>query len=111
MSTAEIINLTPQDITIIADGKSTTFKRSGDVCRITTTTEEREPINGLPTISIKYGEIENLPFPRKDTFFIVSILVGQNHGTDRSDLIGPDTNRAIRDTNGNILGCPCFVRY
>jgi hypothetical protein len=69
-------------------------------------------MNGIRTCKIKYGEIKNLPKSEKGTYYIVSMLVGQiGCQQGRTDLIGPNTNEAIRDENGRIIGVPGFVRY
>lgn len=111
-----IVNLTSVDVRIVlhhedADSKLTVYPRSGTVARVAETIVARDPINGIPSTEIKYGAVENLPEPVEGTFFIVSMPVGLHHNTVRTDLIGPNTSAAIRDTQGLIVGCPGFVRY
>lgn len=111
----EIINLTSVDVVICTpEGVPThTFKRSGVVAEMTTTTQPVDAIGGVPSVRVHYGAVANLPEPRPDTYYVVSMPVGLQHGTGRTDLIGPNTNEAVRDpTAGNrIVGVPNFVRY
>jgi hypothetical protein len=108
----EIINLTAQTVDIEYEGVKISFPPSGTVCRIETKTVVKETINGIPTVMIEYGYVENLPQPQDGITFIVSILVGQRYGgAIRNDLIGPNTNDAVRGPTGTIVSVPGFVRY
>ena len=108
---SEIVNLTPHDIHVFEGDRVITFSRSDKVARVGVIEIPCEPINDIPTLSIAYHEVLDLPEEKPNTFYIVSLLVGKHVKTSRNDLIGPNTNSAIRDNSGNIRGVPGFVRY
>jgi hypothetical protein len=65
-------------------------------------------INGfkIPVVSKDYGQVLDLPAPRKETYFIVSGMV-KKHCPLREDLLVPTD--AIRDVAGRIIGCRSFT--
>lgn len=117
----QIINCTPHAINILhgeaeLDPRTRSWKIIGEPFSIQTITPsgicprckqtevEKSLVNGIPVISVEYGEIENLPEPKEDTYLIVSALVasaGKQRG--RNDLLIPA--RLVRDENGRIIGC------
>jgi hypothetical protein len=56
----------------------------------------------VPITKTKFGEVEGLPEPQKDTIYIVSNLVAQAV-PDREDVFFPDD--IVRDEHGNVIGC------
>ncbi len=54
-----------------------------------------------------FSEIEGLPEPKKDTYYIVSALVA-GAAKDRKDLLIP--NELVRDEKGRIIGCKNLAR-
>ena len=69
-------------------------------------------INGIPLYSIEY-KLPQLPEEQKGVYYIVSSIVLsalKMHGIKRYDIIAPDTNRAIRDEKGRIIGVRGFIR-
>ena len=71
--------------------------------------------------TVNYGRVENLPAPKDDTMYIVSLLVAQgivdhnhhlNPGNERVDVVYPATGHpeCIRK-DGQVYSVPGFVRY
>lgn len=108
------INLTPHDIYFYADDKLTLlhiFPKEKNIA-IPRVDEECEKIcildDKFPLYKKRYKKIENMPSPKPNTYYIVSMLVLQNL-TDRKDVICPDTGLGVvRDTNGAIKGTTRF---
>lgn len=101
----KIINCTPHDVCLIKkDGTMEVFKASGIVPRIRT-----EIINTDDEIFVKkvVGSVEGLPEQKENTMYIVSAMVFDS--SNRSDLIAPNTNNAIRNQLGHIVGVPNFI--
>ncbi len=117
MKKTNFINLTPHEIVIMEKERNNVCLRiphptGCNIARVSTKTKKCSPIHNIETCRIEYGEIQHLPEPRKNTYYIVSLLVGEVGAKNgRTDLIGPNTNEAIRDDNGRIMGVPGFVRY
>ena len=116
-----ILNCTPHEVTILNpegceyDPRTRSykgehpevlrvFKPSGICPRVQTKEVRMADIDGVQTIGVQYGEIENLPEHKIDTFLIVSALVataGRKAGRD--DLLIPA--QLVRDESGRIVGC------
>lgn len=100
-------NLTPHDVIVVLENETTVnFPATGVVARVTSTSTpagvlEVEGLH-LPLVREVYGEVENLPDPDGETFFIVSSIVASAAG-GRNDLLIP--NDFVRDEEGRILGC------
>ena len=97
----EIINCTPHTIVVDLNGNQVSFPASGILPRIETTSTPRNPIEGIPTFSVKRGEIEDLPAPEEGKVFLVSAMVFA--ATTRLDVIAPDTGPTAIRENGRIL--------
>jgi len=106
-----LINLTPHAINLMADGEAITIKPSGIIARCTTAREQVDSveIDGVvfPVNEIKFGEVQGLPAPKPDNFYVVSSLVA-NAAKYRKDLLTVD--EAVRDGNGNIIGARALAR-
>lgn len=63
----------------------------------------------IPVQAIQYGEVHDLPMPRPDVFLIVPLVVLLAVTTRgyRSDLVAPA--RAVRNTDGTVIGCRAFA--
>ena len=98
------INLTPH---IVKLNNGTEFPASGTVARVTNSFTEFDP-DGIATVV--YGEVQNLPEPAKDTFYIVSAMVLS--ASKRADLVVPATGHpeTVRNEKGQIISVPGFVR-
>ena len=93
---ANLINLTPHAINLMAENETVTLKPSGIIARCATTREQIDSLEidgaAFPINEIGFGEVQGLPAPKPDTFYIVSSLV------------------AVRDGNGNIIGARALAR-
>lgn len=100
-----IINCTPHDVCLIKkDGTKEVFKASGIVPRI-----NMEIVNTDDEMFVKkvVGDVEGLLEQKENTMYIVSAMVFDS--SDRGDLIAPNTNNAIRNELGHIVGVPNFI--
>lgn len=98
-----VINLTPHAVRLVReDGTEKSYPPSGEVARVIVQDRVAGELDDAP---ILYGEVRNVtgvPEKKEDTVYIVSHFVLQN--SQRQDLIAPDTNDAVRDDAGKILG-------
>ena len=79
------------------------------IVRCSTFEVEQSPIEGIPTIRLEFGEIENLPEFQSDQWLIVSAIVANaGRAKGRTDLLVPA--HMVRDTSGNIVGCLALAR-
>ena len=100
-----IINCTPHDVCLIKkDGTKEVFKASGIVPRLNT-----KIINTDDEMFVRkiVGSVEGLPEPENDTLYIVSAMVFDS--SDRGDLMAPNTNNAVRNEAGQIIGVTNFI--
>ena len=107
------VNLTPHVITIVNDNgeKIIEIPPSGEVVRVNISQEIVRYVDGIPVKKTVFNDIQNLPEPQNDTIFIVSTIVLQalkDKGINRDDVVAPDTNSAVRDENGRIIGVKGF---
>jgi hypothetical protein len=106
----KIINLTPHVINVVEDDKIIlTLQPSGTVARVKTEEYVIGVLNKTVCIyEIELEEVYGLPEPEKDTFYIVSLITAQSLKGVRNDILV--THGAIRDSNGNVIGCKGFAR-
>jgi len=112
VSRTALVNLTPHEIVVRReDGSELRIPPSGVVARVTATAEPVGTLAGVPVVSTRYGEIEDLPAPRGGVQYIVSSLV-RMAAPERADLVSPDTGpeSAIRDDDGRIVAVRRFTR-
>lgn len=106
----EFVNLTPHDIKL-NDG--TVYPATGKVARVANTFSNF--CNGIAKVF--YGDVENLPEPKRGTMYIVSamVLAAENakpRCSRRTDLVSPATGHPdCKRENGFIVSVPGFVRY
>ena len=99
----EVINCTPHDINIILDKEENiVIKASGIVARVATTMNPSGMIGNIPLSETRFGEVENLPEPKKGTRYIVSRII-KEACPERHDLLVP--GECVRDEEGKIIGC------
>ena len=105
----KFVNLTPHDIKL-NDG--TVYPATGKIARVANTFSNF--CNGIAKVF--YGEVENLPEPKRGTMYIVSAMVlsaenAKPKSYRRKDLIAPATGHpdCVRE-NGFIVSVPGFVR-
>lgn len=106
-----LINLTPHDLVVVVDGDKITIPASGTIARVQAEQRLNGYINGIPVFEQTFGDIDGLPAPEADTYYIVSaIVLAAAKAAGRTDCLAPNTSKAIRDEAGNIIGVPGFVR-
>jgi len=132
----EIINCTPHDIVFVIESyiddefyaiEKFIIKKSGIVPRVkevenkidvfkTNVTRERDIEedgydNGwnlyIDIMQKSFSEVEGLPEPKENTYYIVSALVA-GAAKNRNDLLIP--NDTVRDEEGRIIGCRSLAR-
>ncbi|KYK27526.1 MAG: hypothetical protein AYK19_06605 [Theionarchaea archaeon DG-70-1] len=104
-----LINLTPHDVVIRQNGEDIVIPRSEKVARVRETEIHTETINGVQVTDIYYDKTLNLPEPKDNTYYIVSIVVAYAN-CDRQDLVFPDGLNAYRDEKGQIEAVPGLRR-
>lgn len=109
-----LVNLTPHSIDVYDENnrKVLSIPPSGIVLRAVAIREKVGEINGIPVYSVKY-RVPELPEPRKGVYYIVSsvvLMLLKAYGIQRDDVLSPDTDRAVRDDKGRIVGVRGFVR-
>ena len=106
----EFVNLTPHDV-VIVDFETReikrTFKASGNLARVTTSTEVVGNIDGIDITETRFSEVYGLPEPQDNKIFIVSLAVAQR-AIGRNDVLVP--NGSVRDEQGRIIGCTSLAR-
>lgn len=97
------VNLTPHAINIITSDRQpiATFESEG-VARVATKSVQTGEIDGVPIFETQYGQMEGLPEPQTNVFYIVSMLCKQAC-PKRKDLLIP--SQLIRDEKGQPVGC------
>lgn len=97
-------NFTPHPITL---NSGEVFPPSGVVARVGVKFSDFDK-NEIAKQS--FGEVENLPEPQEDVFFIVSAMVLS--ASDRKDLVAPATGHpdTKRNEKGHIISVPGFVQ-
>lgn len=107
--TQRIINKTPHPVYVLNEDNSVlkVFPKSNGMIRVVEHTIVGEAIDGIPTCTTLWGEAEDVPEFKEDTFYIVSQLV-KSVLPHRKDLLVP--REIVRDSDGTIIGCRCFDR-
>ena len=98
-----LINLTPHTVNIVTStGEPVVTLPSEGLARCSQLDVPTGTIAGITITSTTYGEVEGLPEPVPNTYYIVSRLV-LTACSDRNDLLVP--NQVVRDEHGQIVGC------
>jgi hypothetical protein len=102
------VNLTPHALNVLkADGTFLELPPSGTVARRSVERVVVGEVDGITVYATKFGQLEGLPEPTKDTIYIVSALAAQACA-DRNDVLVP--GEAIRDEAGRVIGCDGLCR-
>ena len=102
-----ILNLTPHAVTvIISEQEKYTFEPQEISARCTQKDIIVGKIAMFNITATEFGEVENLPEEKPNTYYIVSRLVLNACAGKRHDLLVP--NQLIRDSEGQIVGCRSF---
>ena len=99
----KLVNLTPHEIVIAANGYYQTIEPSGKVIRLSEKVSPVGNVNGVEIVEKEYGYADYIPPVIEGTFYIVSGLVAS--AMRRTDLLVPNT---IGDEEGQIIGCDSF---
>ena len=113
----KIVNLTPHALNIRQNnGLLLSVEPSGIVARCQTTkrvvdwlTDDLHP-DDVPHIQVRkteYGAVEGIPAEESGTIYVTSMLAAQ--AARRGDVLFP--GEAIRDANGNIVGCDGLSKF
>ncbi len=104
-----LINLTPHPVNIyanreLADGPEKVIEPSGTVARVAcielgTNWTHR---SGVAYEYVEYGHVDDLPPPRPDADYIVSLVVALA-ARGRDDLLAPYVE--VRNAEGTMIGC------
>lgn len=128
-----IVNLTPHAIhvydeaqfiniektsptTLVADGVEGSpvleIPSTGQA-RVKVATVQADPVDGIPTVTTQYGDIEGLPDYESGTFYVVSLLTisaAVKNGRTTVDLLAPNGVVRSRANGSLVLGCTGFTR-
>ena len=107
-----LINLTPHAVTVYKDGKSAFTVESTGLIRATSIVKDTgTDADGVPVVTVTYGQPDFMPDKIDGTIYIVSSLALAAIKAcypDRIDFVIPDG--AVRDDAGKIIGCTRFAR-
>lgn len=113
-----IINLTPHAIVIPGctppiggPPASWTIAPSGHIARVTEIATPAPSIEGIPTTTVDYGELVDLPDPTPGTWYVVSgvtAAAAARSARGAADLLVP--GQQIRDAGGRVIGCSSLAR-
>lgn len=103
-----VINLTPHAICVQSGKKTKVYPGAETPARVSFTQSIAGEVDGFPVSQTHYGEVTGLPDQAPDTFYIVSMVV-KAAAPNRTDLLCPDSGRAIRGADGQIIAVPGFV--
>lgn len=105
----KFINLTTHDLTIVLEnGDDLILPASGEVARVTFSTQQVDEIDGIPIYKTIYEpEITGLPEPQDGTIFVVSSLAAQT--VKRPDVLAP--TKLIRDDDGQVIAAGGFSTF
>jgi len=101
----KFVNLTPHDVVVIVDGKTTIFPKTDTIARCEVIRLKFNIIDGIPIYATRLGNAIGLPPMEKDKLFIVSALV-KNREYHRHDLVSP--GNLLRNESGSVIGCEGF---
>ncbi len=105
----KIINKTPHPIVVRNEKGETIYSPEGEVARLQTETRVVSELDGFEVEeAVVIGN--NLPEPQEGVVLIVSGMVLSALKGVRSDLVAPNTNKAVRNEKGHIVSVPGFVR-
>lgn len=105
----KFVNLTQHDLTIVIEsGNDLVLPASGEVARVTFSTQQVDRIDGIPIYKTIYEpEVVGLPEPEDGTIFIVSSLAAQT--AKRHDVLAP--TKLIRDDDGQVIAAGGFATF
>lgn len=109
---AKLINLTPYNINLYDEEHKTILEviPTLGAAKIRVVQNPIKKVNGYALFKLVMKEVQGLPPPAHDTFYIVTRFVLQYMAGKRSDLITPNTTLgAVRSGSGKLLGVTGFI--
>ena len=105
----KFVNLTQQDLTIILEnGDGLILPASGEVARVTFSTQQVDEVDGIPIFKTVYEpEVTGLPEPQDNVIYITSSMAAQ--ATKRHDVLAP--TKLIRDSDGQVIAAGGFATF
>lgn len=103
----KIKNMTPHSVNLLINGEYVEYPPCGVVPRISTIEVPIEGDYPFEAVTVKYGDIQDLPDPEADVILIVSKMCADSR-PHRRDLWYPA--RLVRDDAGRIIGCDALAR-
>lgn len=105
----KFVNLTQHNLTIVFEnGDDLVLPASGEVARVTFSTQQVDEIDGIPIFKTVYEpEVVGLPEPEDGTIFVVSSLAAQT--VKRPDVLAP--TKLIRDDDGQVIAAGGFSTF
>ena len=120
----KLINLNPHPINICDEQGNVvlTIPKQG-LARVSQTNEIIGSLNyegiKIPLIEATYGDIQGLPDPKTNEYYIVSLITALMlksspiYSKYKGHILVPNTGKdsAVRDKNGNIIGVKSFILF
>lgn len=105
----KFVNLTQHDLTIIFDnGDDMVLPASGEVARVTFSTQQVDEIDGIPVYETVYEpEVIGLPEPEDGTIYVASSLATQC--ARRHDVLAP--TKLIRNDEGQVVAAAGLATF
>lgn len=105
----KFVNLTQHDLIIVLEnGDDLVLPASGEVARVTFSTQQVDEVVGIPIFKTIYEpEVTGLPKPQDGTIFVVSSLAAQT--VKRPDVLAP--TKLIRDNDGQVIAAGGFATF
>ena len=105
----KFINLTQHDLTIVLEnGDSLVLPASGEVARVTFSTQQVDEVDGIPIFKTVYEpEVTGLPEPQDNVIYIASSMAAQT--VRRQDVLAP--TKLIRGNDGQVIAAGGFATF
>jgi len=108
-----LLNFTPHEITLYDPLTRLVIRRlpPAGLARVAEQRVQSGAIDGIPVTERVFGDVQGLPQYQPGTILIVGVVVLGHVGSDRFDVVAPDTGSgAVRDSAGRVIGTTGFVR-
>ena len=121
---SKFVNKTPHEVVVVVPGvnpegdewvQSVSYAPEGPAARVSVSHCECDTVSvfeggfavEVPVFQEQFGQVENLPDPVEDTFYVVSRVVAEAVRGKRNDVVYP--TKFVRDDDGKVVGCEGFV--
>jgi len=106
------VNLTPHTINVQVAGINDAIPSTGN-CRVVVKQVQKKTVKlhgeNIPVMMNEYSSVIDLPEPKEDTVYIVSLMVLNALAGSRSDVLAPDSGPTAIRENGQIVAVIQFV--